>query len=122
LKKEHRKSHAPLQDEKIRLSAVTASAVLFAASCLPAAAQDQFTPEQIKQGSDMYSRNCAPCHGPQMRDPEGAFDLRKFPPEQKDRFVNSVTKGKNTMPPWGGVFSAADIDALWAYVMAGEKR
>jgi mono/diheme cytochrome c family protein len=56
-----------------------------------------------------------------MADPQGAFDLRTFPPDQKSRFITSVTKGKNSMPPWGGLFSPQEIEALWAYVMAGEK-
>src|SRR5262245_21456614 len=44
-----------------------------------------------------------------------------FPPDQKNRFVTSVTKGKNQMPPWGDLFNGDEIEALWAYVMAGEK-
>ena len=88
----------------------------------PAAAQDQFPPEQITQGARIYSPNCAPCHGPRMADPQGAFDLRTFPRDQKDRFLPSVTKGKNSMPPWGGLFSPDEIESLWAYVMAGEKK
>ena len=87
-----------------------------------AAAQEQFAPEQIKRGAKMYSQTCAPCHGPRMADPEGAFDLRTFPPDQKNRFLTSVTKGKNSMPPWGGLFSPEEIEALWSYVMAGEKK
>ena len=59
---------------------------------------------------------------PRMSDPQGAFDLRTFPSDQKSRFVNSVTNGKNSMPPWGGLFSTDDIEALWAYVMAGGNR
>jgi mono/diheme cytochrome c family protein len=80
------------------------------------------TPEQIKKGSGMYAQHCAPCHGPRMQDPEGAFDLRKFPSDQYDRFIRSVTNGKNSMPPWGGLFKRDEIDALWAYVVAGEKK
>ena len=59
-----------------------------------------------------------------MQDPDaeiGAIDLRYFPREQHDRFVNSVTNGKNTMPAWGGFLKVTDIEALWAYVCAGEK-
>ena len=56
-----------------------------------------------------------------MLDPQGAFDLRIFPRDQKERFITSVAKGKNQMPPWGGLLSADDIEALWAYVIAGEK-
>ena len=74
------------------------------------------------QGSGMYAQNCAPCHGPRMRDPDGAFDLRTFPRDQKSRFLTSVMKGKNSMPPFGGLFQSGEIEALWAYVTAGEKQ
>ena len=90
------------------------------------AAQDtqppNFRPEQIKKGSEIFSQNCEPCHGPRMADPQGAFDLRTFPVTQHSRFVNSVSNGKNNMPPWGDLFGPADIEALWAYVIAGEKK
>jgi mono/diheme cytochrome c family protein len=76
---------------------------------------------QIRKGADLYAQNCSPCHGPRMLDPQGAFDLRTFPPGEKSRFVTSVVKGKNQMPPWGGLFQPDDIEALWAYVIAGEK-
>jgi mono/diheme cytochrome c family protein len=89
-----------------------------------AAAQDdlQFPPAQIKQGAGIYAQNCAPCHGARMADPQGAFDLRTFPSAEKNRFVTSVTKGKNSMPPWGSLFQPDDVEALWAYVVAGEKQ
>ena len=91
-----------------------------------AAAQDtqppNFRPEQIKKGSEIFAQNCEPCHGPRMVDPQGAFDLRTFPVNEHSRFFNSVTKGKNNMPPWGDLFETADIEALWADVVAGEKK
>ena len=80
-----------------------------------------FKPEQIKKGAAMYAHHCSACHGPRMADPEGAFDLRKFPPDQHDRFVRSVTQGKNAMPPWGDLLKPDDVEALWAYVVAGER-
>jgi len=82
----------------------------------------QFPEEQVNQGAGIYARNCAPCHGTGMRSPEVPVDLSKFPPDEKNRFVTSVTKGKNQMPPWGGVLQPAEIESLWAYVMAGEKK
>jgi len=86
-----------------------------------ATAQD-FPPERIRAGAAIFSRNCSPCHGTRMQNPESAFDLRKFPPDQHERFVSSVTRGKNQMPPWGDLLDAAEIESLWAYVMAGEPK
>jgi len=40
---------------------------------------------------------------------------------QRERFINSVTRGKGQMPPWGDFFKPDQLAALWAYVMAGER-
>lgn len=50
-----------------------------------------------------------------------SFDLRKFPPDDKARFVNSVVNGKNAMPPWGDIVKPDEIEAIWAYVLTGGK-
>jgi hypothetical protein len=34
-------------------------------------------------------------HMPLLAAAKSAFDLQKFPPGQRDRFLNSVTRGKN---------------------------
>jgi mono/diheme cytochrome c family protein len=86
-----------------------------------AAADDGFAPEQITKGAALYEQNCSPCHGNRMLDPNSAFDLRTFPADQKARFVNSVVKGLNAMPPWGDLLKPEDVEALWAYVRAGER-
>jgi mono/diheme cytochrome c family protein len=93
-------------------------------ACAAAFAQGpevSFTAAQITKGAAIYERNCAPCHGPRMRDPQGAANLRTFPHDEKARFVVMVTKGRNNMPPWGDVLNPDDVDALWAYVIAGER-
>ena len=84
--------------------------------------EEVFSKEAIEKGRAIYSQKCSPCHGPQMADPQGAFDLRTFPSDQRNRFFYSVTNGKNGMPPWGGLFNKDEIATLWAYVMAGEKK
>jgi mono/diheme cytochrome c family protein len=102
----------------VRLAAAAA-----ALACAAAAAQDakQITPERIKLGADIYARNCSPCHGTRMQDPQGAFDLRKFPHGERERFLASVMRGKNQMPAWGNLLKPEEIEALWAYVVSAES-
>lgn len=100
---------------------IWAGAAIAAVAVNAGAENESFSAEDAKKGSTIYSQNCSPCHGPRMLDPQGAFDLRAFPKDDKNRFVTSVSKGKNQMPPWAGLLSPADIDALWAYVFIGEK-
>jgi hypothetical protein len=79
----------------------SAASLGLALACAGAAAQDrapQFSPEQIKKGAD----------------------LRTFPRDARVRFVDSVTHGKRNMPSWDDVLKPGDVDALWAYVVAGE--
>src|SRR6516165_8729096 len=70
---------------------------------VPAGAEEaqSFSKDEIATGAELYAVNCSPCHGARMQDPGAAFNLRKFPPDQRERFVNAVTRGKNQMPPWG---------------------
>jgi mono/diheme cytochrome c family protein len=103
------------------LSAIGAAVAIVVVVAVGTAAAEDFPPERITAGASIFARNCSPCHGSHMRNPSAAFDLRTFPPDEHDRFVSSVTHGKNQMPPWGDVLSTDDIESLWAYVMAGEK-
>jgi mono/diheme cytochrome c family protein len=90
---------------------------------IPVAAEEaqSFSKDQIAIGAELYAVNCSPCHGTRMQDPSAAFDLRKFPPDQRERFVHAVTRGKNQMPPWGDFFKPEQLVALWAYVITGEQ-
>jgi mono/diheme cytochrome c family protein len=75
----------------------------------------------IAQGKELYHRMpCVRCHGGNcVQNSSAAFDLRTFPHNDKARFVNSVTNGKNgRMPPWGDVLKPEEIDQLWAYVQS----
>jgi hypothetical protein len=57
-----------------------------------------------------------------MTKPEWApVDLRKFPRGDHNRFVDTVSYGVRNMPPWDDVLKPVDIEALWAYVVAGEN-
>ena len=103
----------------------TAACIALAFACVATMVQGQdgqsFSAAQIKHGAQIYSQNCAPCHGPRMMGSQVPGNLRKFPPAEKSRFLASVVKGKNQMPPYGNLFKPEEIEALWDYVMAGEK-
>jgi mono/diheme cytochrome c family protein len=103
-----------------RIGSAGCALALWTAGATAQSADRQFAPEQIKTGANIFARNCSPCHGARMADGQ-AFDLRKFPPDDKTRFVNVLMRGKNAMPPLGSQFGPDEIDALWAYVVAGEK-
>ena len=68
---------------------VLAVSVAVAALTVPVLAQTggPFPEEQVRIGAEIYSQNCAPCHGPRMMDSQVPVDLRKFPPEEKARFL-----------------------------------
>ena len=79
----------------------------------------KFPPEQIKRGAETFATFCTPCHGERMENPE-LFDLKKFPPDQRSRFINSVPTARTRCRPGAGT-EARDIEALWSYV-SPEKR
>jgi cytochrome c55X len=91
----------------------SAFGALFVATLLVVATSSSFAtepsasdPAQVTKGKALYGTNC----------------LREFPHDDKARFVNSVTHGKNNrMPPWGDILKPEDIDNLWAYVLTGGK-
>ena len=74
-----------------------------------------------QRGAEIYALNCSPCHGPRLYGEECAFDLRTFPRDQRQRFITSVANGRNQKTPWGALLKPDDIEALWAYVLTGEK-
>ena len=113
---------APLPRLMKRFLYLGGALALYGASVAAQGTDGHFELEQIRKGATLFARNCAPCHGARMADPQSAFDLRKFPQDEKTRFVNVLARGKNAMPPLGGLLASDEIDALWAYVVAGEKR
>jgi len=102
------------------LTVTSLGLALAGASAAAQGGEPQFPAEQVKKGGDLFARNCATCHGTRMRNPQWAIDLRSFPHDAHTRFVDSVANGKRNMPAWDDVLAPADIEALWAYVVAGE--
>jgi mono/diheme cytochrome c family protein len=77
--------------------------------------------EMTDKGNALYAHHCSHCHGFNMVNAGTiAYDLRKFPHDDKARFVHSVTEGKNgRMPQWGDLLAPQEIDEIWAYVLTG---
>jgi len=76
--------------------------------------------DDVDLGHDLYHELCAGCHGQDMMRPGLAFDLKKFPLNDPERFKNSVLNGKPpAMPAWRSQLSEDDVRLLWAYVKSG---
>ncbi len=109
---------------RLPVPAFLVSINLLLMSALPAfggnaddSADSSETAAQLKKGATSYRKRCARCHGVNMVNPgPGIFDLRTFPVDDKNRFVDAVINGKNAMPSWGDVLDADDVDTLWVYV------
>ena len=75
---------------------------------------------QAEDGAAIYAQRCSGCHGENLRNVSGgwSFDLRRLRPDEHDRFVDSVTSGKDNMPSWYGILKNEEIEAIWAYIRA----
>jgi cytochrome c55X len=80
-------------------------------------------PEQAQRGKQLYATHCSHCHGFNMVSAGNVtYDLRTFPRDQRERFFESVTNGRNNrMPPWGDAISQEEIADIWAYICTGGK-
>lgn len=79
-------------------------------------------PAQVELGGQLYLQMCRQCHGPELQSSgAGSFDLRQFPPDDPQRFHESVLHGKNGMPAHDDILTDGDIDALFAYVVAMQQ-
>lgn len=105
------------------LGGVAALAFALIANRSAAAGDPNSEDKQVQSGKALYAQHCSHCHGFGMVNAGNVVpDLREFPAENEQRFVDTVTHGKNNrMPPWGDVLSSAEIEALWAYVRTKGK-
>jgi mono/diheme cytochrome c family protein len=75
---------------------------------------------KVEQGAALYALRCSGCHGNDLLNTSGgwSFDLRRLRPDEHDRFVESVTNGKDNMPSWYGILQPDEMEAIWAYIRA----
>lgn len=99
---------------------IAGASCVAAAALLPVRVAGAEPAPATRDGRTLYTSFCARCHGLNMVNTGGAtFDLRKFPKDQHERFVRSVTQGLRAMPAWGSIFKPEEVEALWQYVSAG---
>ncbi|HEY4710992.1 MAG TPA: PQQ-dependent dehydrogenase, methanol/ethanol family [Candidatus Acidoferrales bacterium] len=75
--------------------------------------------ETVKRGATLFAANCAACHANQPR--TGTPDLRRMTTESHDAFKQIVLGGaleKAGMPPWAGVLTPEDADAIHAFLIS----
>jgi len=73
----------------------------------------------VKQGGALFGARCGACHVNAPR--SGAPDLRRMAPETHAAFNQIVLGGilkQAGMPPWEGVLTQADVDAIHAYLIS----
>jgi cytochrome c55X len=91
--------------------------VAAAAGPAPVAAAAPAAAPSVEAGRRVYVSSCTRCHGINLVVSSSAFyDLRTFPPGEKERFVRSVSKGLRAMPAWEGTLSPEQIESLWLYI------
>jgi cytochrome c6 len=83
-----------------------------------------------RNAAELYSKNCASCHGKDGRAKtfkgklKHARDLADAEWQGRvsdERIFNSIINGKGKMPAYGKKFSEQEIDALVAYVRGLKK-
>jgi quinohemoprotein ethanol dehydrogenase len=81
------------------------------------------TPAEIERGRTLFYGNCVLCHSNQHR--SITPDLRRMRPATHEAFRSIVLDGalvQNGMPRWDDLLSAADVDALHAYLIDLQAR
>ena len=68
-------------------------------------------------GRQQYQRTCAQCHGRNLvNSGVTVYDLRKFPPDQRERFLQALHHGKGNMPSFRDALDEQQMRSLWTYV------
>ena len=74
-------------------------------------------PAQVDAGAAVYEANCSSCHGAEGENSSIGRPLAGVAAENdRARHITTVTEGRNTMPAFGEVLSAEEIDSVVSFV------
>ena len=101
------------------------SCLLFTAYCLLVFSCGNNSKEKISEvkapGQSTFENNCTACHGSDGKlCALGAKDL-SISSMSKEQMIEIITKGKNTMTPFGSLLNKEEIDAVATYVQTLKK-
>jgi mono/diheme cytochrome c family protein len=114
------------------LTATGVLVLLFAliAIARPAVVSSTATHEVAAGAAELFSRNCAKCHGKDGRasgfkarvaGTRNLTDAQWQDRVSDERIFNSINNGKGRMPGFGKKLSDADVDSLVQYVRSLKK-
>lgn len=95
--------------------------VLAVASCSKKTAPTTDAKEVVISGTNIFSGNCARCHGPQGIKDERTPNLQTIALD-KAGLVNSITYGKGHMPSFQDKLSAAEISAVADLIVSWHNK
>lgn len=73
--------------------------------------------QTVEEGAGAYKQFCSHCHGIDMVNPgTSSYDLRRYPQDARDAFIDTLIHGKGDMPAWGDLLYPEEMEALWVYV------
>ena len=84
-----------------------------------------FADDKIELGLDVYNNKamCGSCHTLRVVESDGEvgpnLDMLKA---QLDQIINAVTNGIGVMPPWEGILTSEEIEAVAYYVFNSTNK
>lgn len=119
----------------MKILSLTATGLLLVVLCLivvarPSSLSGAAASESAASADELYSRNCARCHGKDGRakglkaKAVGARNLADAQWQDRvsdERIFNSINNGKGKMPAYGKKLSEAEVDSLVSFVRRLKK-
>lgn len=81
-------------------------------------AAEEEAPAEELVGQDLYSQNCAGCHGSDRNGGRGPALLPDTLTEQASVYVDIITNGEGGMPSFEGKLSSEEIEAVVAFIQS----